>query len=268
VSVSERKSYRVVRKKRTHPEQDRLRVVGYARVSTEEQAQQGVSLSAQRERIEAFCTARNWELRRIYTDVASGKDLRRPGLQQLLADGRRGLFEAVVFTKLDRLSRRVLDWGRLQEEMRRLEIGLVSIAEGLDDTTPMGRAMANIVATFAQLEREVIGERTAAALRYKRDRLEVYGPTPYGFKRVGDRLLPNARELAVVEDIFARRERGASLREIAAALAQRGVPSPTGRPEWSAEAIRKLLRNAPLYGKVINGLLDRTTGQRRARSGL
>jgi len=83
--------------------------------------------------------------------------------------------------------------------MRQVEVGLVSIGEGLDDTTPMGRAMANIVATFAQLEREVIGERTAAALRYKREHLHVYGHTPYGFKRKGDQLLPNASELAVIE---------------------------------------------------------------------
>jgi len=241
--------------RRKGQQSDQLRVAGYARVSTEEQGQQGVSLSAQRERIEGYCTARNWHLLRIYTDVASGKDMKRPGLQQLLEEAKRGAFEVVVFTKLDRLSRRVLDWGRLQEEMRQVEVGLVSIGEGLDDTTPMGRAMANIVATFAQLEREVIGERTAAALRYKREHLHVYGHTPYGFKRKGDQLLPNASELAVIEEIFTRRAAGASLREIAGALAEKRVLSPAGRAEWSAEGIRKILRNAPLYGKVINGLL-------------
>ncbi len=234
---------------------DRLRAVGYVRVSTEEQGQHGVSLSAQKERVAAYCQSRDWNLLRVYEDVASGKDRKRRGLQRLLEDAKKGEVEAVVFTKLDRLSRRVLDWGHLQEELRKHEVAVVSIFEGLDDTTPIGRAMANIVATFAQLERETIAERTRVALAHKRQHGEVYGPVPYGFKRKADRLLPNAEQLAVVGEIYKRRKAEQTLRQIAEVLMARNVAAPRGGTEWSPETVRLIVRNAALYGQVLNGLL-------------
>jgi site-specific DNA recombinase len=234
----------------------RLRSVGYARVSTEEQGREGVSLAAQREKIAGFCTARGWDLIRIYTDTASGKDMKRPGLQKMLGDARQGEFEAVVIVKLDRLSRRVFDWGRLQEEMHQRGIALVSIGESLDDTTAVGRMMGNIIAAFAQMERELIGERTKTALDHKKAHLQTYGPTPYGFRRRGDRLVPDGKTLSVVQDIFTCRKANATLREIATALMEQRIPSPQGRPEWSAETVRIILRNAALYGHVMNGLLE------------
>lgn len=248
---------------------DRLRVAGYARVSTDEQRERGVSLAAQKERIEAQCLARNWLLLRTYTDVASGKDLKRDSLTKLLKDAEAGEIEAVVITKLDRLSRRMLDFAQVQVNLQQRNIALVSITEGFDDTTPVGRAMANVIMTFAQMERELIGERTRDALAYKRKHLQVYGSTPYGFTRKADHLLPNGKQLAIVQEIFKRRRAvtvrppgrpgtkppGESLREIAKALTKRSIPSPQGRPEWSAETVRLILRNAPLYGQVMNGLL-------------
>ena len=241
-----------------------LKAVGYARVSTAEQGQHGVSLAAQRERIEAFCKSRGWLLVRVYTDVASGKDLKRSGLQRLLEDSKRGEFEVTVITKVDRLTRRVMDFGLLQEALQRQGIGLASIGEGFDDTTPIGRAMSNIIATFAQLERELIGERTRDALRHKKEHLQAYNrQTPYGFRRKDDSLLPDPDTLKVVKEIFAQRKAGASLRDIAQGLTGRGIPSPQGRPEWSAETVRLILRNAALYGQVLNGLLQTTRGARR-----
>lgn len=240
---------------RRKPTNDRLRAVGYARVSTEEQGQHGVSLAAQKERIAAYCTSRDWNLLRVYEDVASGKDRKRRGLQRLLDDAKKGEVEAVVFTKLDRLSRRVLDWGHLQEDLRTHEVAVVSIFEGLDDTTPIGRAMANVVATFAQLERETIAERTRVALAYKRQHGQVYGPVPYGFKRKADLLLPNAEQLAVVQEIFRRRKTKETLRQIAEKLMARKVAAPRGGTDWSAETVRIILRNAALYGRVTNDLL-------------
>lgn len=240
---------------RRKPANDRLRVVAYTRVSTAEQGQHGVSLTAQKERLEALCASRDWLLLRTYTDVASGKDLKRPGLQRLLEGAQKGEFEAVLITKLDRLSRRMLDWASVQEKLQSRGIALVSISEGFDDTTPIGRAMANIIMTFAQMERELIGERTKDALRYKREHLQAYGPTPFGFRRRDDRLLPEAKALATVKQIFTMRKKGATLREIAGALMKQGMPSPQGRPTWSAETVRLILRNAALYGQVMNDVL-------------
>lgn len=243
------------RRKPAPPNGGPLRAVGYIRVSTEEQGQHGVSLAAQHERIGAFCTSRGWACLHIYRDVASGKDAHRPGLQRLLADAATGAFEAVIFTKLDRFSRRMADWIGLQERLSSLGISLVSIGEGYDETTPVGRFIMHVLMAFAQMERETISERIRGTLTYKRLQGLVYGPVPFGFRRVQDRLLPEPKSLKVVQDIFARRKAGATLRGITAALAKRGVPSPHGRPEWSPETIRVILRNAALYGQVMNDVL-------------
>lgn len=167
-----------------------------------------------------------------------------------------GEVEAVVIAKLDRLSRRMFDFTKVQAELQRLGVALVSIGEGFDDSTPIGRAMAHVIMTFAQMERELISERTRTAATYKRDHLQPYGPTPYGFRRVGDKLLPDRETLKVVEEIFTLRRKGASLRRIAGELNGRQIPAPRGGA-WSAEGVRLILRNAGLYGKVLDGLLTR-----------
>jgi site-specific DNA recombinase len=234
-----------------------LRVAGYVRVSTQEQGQHGISLAAQRERIESFAQSRGWELVRTYSDTASGKDTKRPGLQKMLEDAKRQQFEGVVILKIDRLSRRVMDFGALQETLEGAGVDLISVSETFDTTTPIGRAMSNIVAVFAQMEREVISERTRMALQHKKAHLQPYSRlAPYGFRRRQDRLLPDPKALAVVRDIFATRKAGKTLRDIASTLTERHISSPQGRPEWSPETVRLILRNAALYGQVMNGLLE------------
>lgn len=113
---------------------------------------------------------RGWRLHRVYTDRASGAKERRPGLDALLADARRGLFDVVVVFRFDRFARSVKQLVLALEEFRALGIDFVSHQEALDTSTPMGKAMFTIIAAMAELERSVIRERVVAGLEYARER--------------------------------------------------------------------------------------------------
>src|SRR5207249_2688973 len=130
-------------------------VVGYARVSTEEQAESGAGLAAQRTIITLACERRGWRLGEIYEDAcASGKSLaRRPALEAALGAVESETATALVVAKLDRLSRSLLDFAGLMERRRRRGWSLVALDLGVDTTTPNGQLIANVMASFAQFER-------------------------------------------------------------------------------------------------------------------
>ncbi len=144
--------------------------LGYARVSTDEQAREGVSLDAQQSRIRAYCEAKELELVDMLTDDGiSGKTLDRPALGELVQRCERGEVGHVVVVKLDRLTRRTRDLLALVDDLflaRHIE--LHSVSESLDTSTPHGRFVLTLFGGLAQMERELIGERTRSALEYKR----------------------------------------------------------------------------------------------------
>ena len=128
----------------------RKRAVGYVRVSTEEQAREGLSLAAQESRIKAYCEAKGWELVRVYRDEGySGKDLRRPGIQALIRDLKADGIDVVVVLKLDRLTRSVRDLGALIEDLFG-GVALASVEESLDSSTANGRMVINLLGTVAE----------------------------------------------------------------------------------------------------------------------
>ena len=194
----------------------RIKAVGYVRVSTEEQAREGLSLEAQEARIRAYCEAKGWKLVRIYRDEGfSGKDLNRPALQELLRDLKADGIQAVVVAKLDRLTRSVKDLGYLIDELFD-GIALASVEESLDTTTAGGRFVLHILGAVAQWERETVSERTRNTLRYKRERGEWVGRIPYGFKIGPDgRLVEDPEEMKNIQRMKRLRRRGWSYREIA-----------------------------------------------------
>ena len=130
----------------------------YIRVSTEAQAEEGYSIQAQTERLEAYCKAMGWERYRFYTDGGySGSNLDRPEMTRLIADVRAGQVATVVVFKLDRLSRSQKDTLYLIEDVfLPNEVDFISLNESIDTSTPYGRAMIGILSAFAQLERENI----------------------------------------------------------------------------------------------------------------
>lgn len=137
------------------------KVALYARVSTDDGGQDP---ETQLYRLRSIAEGRDLSVFREYVDRASGKNLRRPALQELLKDAKKGKFEAVMIVKIDRLSRNVLDALYVLDNLRSAGVGLIITEEGIDTTTPWGRAIFSIIATLADLERSNISERTMLGL--------------------------------------------------------------------------------------------------------
>lgn len=208
------------------------RVVGYARVSSEEQSRSGAGLEAQRHAIAAECTRRGWLLVGVHEDrAASGGSLKgRTGLRRALEQLDSREATGLVVAKLDRLSRSLLDFAQLMERSRSDAWGLVALDLGVDTTTPSGALMANVLASFAEFERRLIGQRTREALAVKR--------------RQGIRLgRPAALDDAVRAQIWACRRAGASYAGIAAALNEAGVGTAHGGQKWYAATVRSVCRS-------------------------
>ena len=147
---------------------DPATVVGYVRVSTDEQAVSGLGLAAQRAAIEAECARRGWTLVAVHEDALSGKSLKRPGMSAALEAVESGVAAAIVVAKLDRLSRSLADFASLMARAQSGHWNLVALDLGIDLTTAAGEFMANVMASAAQWERRIIGQRTRDTLAVKR----------------------------------------------------------------------------------------------------
>jgi DNA invertase Pin-like site-specific DNA recombinase len=148
------------------------RAVLYVRVTTTSKSKQGDEVSfvqnpeVQEHPLRDLIHQRGWHFQQLYSDRASGATETRPGLNALMADARRGLFEVVVVWRFDRFARSVKQLVLALEEFRALEIDFISHQEAIDSSTPMGRAMFTIIAAIAELERNIIRERVVAGLEY------------------------------------------------------------------------------------------------------
>jgi len=215
--------------------------VGYCRVSTSTQAEEGVSLDAQRERIEAWCQAHGYELVAVHTDAGlSGKRAdNRPGLQAALADACRHKAALVVYS-LSRLARSVPDAYSIAGRLDRAGAGLVLLTESVDTTTAAGRMFFGMLAVLAAFERDLTAERTAAALAHKRaEGRRVSGVAPFGHRFDGGTVVADEGERVVLSRIRRLRQRGLSLRAIATTLNSEGVPA-RGR-KWHLRSVQLAL---------------------------
>jgi site-specific DNA recombinase len=224
-----------------------MRVVAYLRVSTDEQAAHGVSLDAQRDKLADYCRLYGHEIVEVVADEGlSGKSLDRPGLRRALAMLKAHAVEGLAVCKLDRLTRSVRDLGGLIETYFSNGHGaLLSVGEQIDTATAAGRFVVNMLGSVAQWERETIGERTATALRHKRAKGEAFNHTPLGFDRVGDTLVPNPAEQALIMRIRAERGTGRSLGSIASGLNADGVKGKAAG-KFYASTIAGILRAHPV----------------------
>lgn len=225
-----------------------MRVIGYIRVSTEDQAAQGVSLQAQRIKLEQYTALYDLELIGVVVDAgASAKSLKREGLTKALAHLDAGEAEGFLVAKLDRLTRSVKDLGSLLDQYFRTKFSLLSVADQIDTSTAAGRLVLNVLASVSEWEREAIGERTSAALQHKIANGEHVGAPALGFDMVEGKLTENAEELATVARIQELRAEGLTLREVATKMTADGYITKRGG-KWHAQTIRRVLKRARANG--------------------
>jgi len=222
-------------------------VIGYARVSTAGQVEEGVSLEAQRRMIEAHCAMHGLTLLRVEEDrgISAKSTARRPGLARAREALRRGEASALVATKLDRVTRSIRDVITLVEEARREGWRLVSLGESLDTESAMGKFFVHMLAALAELERAQIGERTKAAMaELRRQGRKVSSRPPLGFRFEGERVVEDPAEQEVLGRMLELQDAGAGEYAVASALNREGVVNPrTGRP-WFHGTVRAILRSA------------------------
>ena len=217
--------------------------IGYARVSTDRQADRGISLDAQTARIRAMATVQQADLLDVVVDGGeSAKSMNRPGLQQVLDLVSDRKVDTVIVAKLDRLTRSVRDLCGLLELFEKRRVALVSVAESLDTGSAAGRMVITIMGAVSQWEREAIGERTREVLAHKRGNGERVGNIHHGYRLSPDgrHVEPSPGEqdvLAAIEDLRCRHR---SLREIAAALNERGLRTRRGSA-WRHEYIKNVI---------------------------
>ncbi len=205
-------------------------VVGYVRVSTEEQADSGLGLAAQKSAIEAECVRRGWNLSVIHEDAGiSGKTVaNRPGLVAALDDVESGRAGGVVVAKLDRLSRSLKDFADLMARAQQRGWNLVACDLGIDLSSPSGEFMAGVMASAAQWERRIISQRTKDALQVKRAQ--------------GVRLgRPTVLSEAIVERILTAKANGEGWSAIARALNSDQVPTAHGGATWHPSTVRAVV---------------------------
>lgn len=205
-------------------------VVAYLRVSTEEQADSGAGLGAQRAAIESAASQRGWDILAWHVDAgASGKSMNgRPELANALDAVRRGRAAGLVVAKLDRLSRSVLDFAGLMADANKRGWNIVALDLGIDLSTPAGKLVAGMMANVAEWERDVISQRTKDGLAAKKAE----------GVRLGRRsTLPDA----VVTCIVNARAAGKGYSAIARALNGDGVPTGQGGSRWYPSTVQKVL---------------------------
>jgi DNA invertase Pin-like site-specific DNA recombinase len=251
----------------------------YTRKSSEEGLEQDYnSLHAQREACEAFIKSQAGEGWRLVKDAYddggfSGATIERPGVQQLLAHIREGLVDVVVVYKVDRLTRSLADFAKMVELFDARGVSFVAVTQQFNTTTSMGRLTLNVLLSFAQFEREVIGERIRDKVAAsKRKGMWMGGVVPMGYELRERKLVVKQAEAKVVRHIFERYLELGNVRALKNDLEARGLVSVIrtskkgkrhgGKP-FSRGAIYHLLSN-PIYIGEIRHKRDSHPGQHAA----
>ncbi len=246
----------------------RIRCAIYTRKSSEEGLEQEFnSLQAQREACEAFINSQRHEgwvcLRAAYDDGGfSGATMDRPALQRLLADIAAGRVDTIVVYKIDRLTRSLADFAKIVEILDQRSASFVSVTQQFNTTTSMGRLTLNVLLSFAQFEREVIGERIRDKIAAsKRKGMWMGGVPPLGYRVEDRKLLVIDSEAEIVRSIFRRYAELGSVRLLKQELDARGIKSKSwtsasgrligGKP-FSRGALYLMLQNRTYLGEIVH----------------
>jgi site-specific DNA recombinase len=230
----------------------------YCRVSTDEQAREGVSLDEQQERLKAYCRALGWkeEIVLFVDDGYSAKNLDRPHLSKLLKAVEKGTVSKILVTKLDRISRRLLDLLRLIDVFHDQDVSFVSISESFDTNTPSGRLTLQVLGAVAEFERERIRERVFENMYHAANQGKWLTQSPYGYKLENKELIIDENEEKIVKKVFHfYLNEGIGFRGIAKKLNEDGIPSKQNK-EWSIRSIKLMLTNPVYKGTLVWNRID------------
>jgi site-specific DNA recombinase len=223
-----------------------VRAVGYCRVSTEDQAREGVSLDNQKSKIISYCQLKDLELLEIIEDAGiSGKNLKRIGVQKVINMARKKQVDAIVTYKLDRFFRSTVDALETTKLFDKWGVSFHSIEETLDTRSAMGNFFFTLSAALGEMERKLIGERTKAALAHKRSKRESTGgyAPPYGYDLDDTaHLIRNEHEQKGIKLIRHLDEKGYSLRLICRELEANGFKTKTGKDGWNPKIVSMILK--------------------------
>lgn len=237
----------------------------YVRVSTQSQAEEGFSLEAQQERLQAHCTAQGWHVcpEHIYIDAGvSGKTTDRPQFQAMLHAAKEGKVQRIVAMKLDRMARNVREFLATVDQLKQWHCDLVLVKESFDTSTPHGRFALTMFAAMAELEASTITERVMSGKQQKakagnEDKSYFNGSRiPYGYSYQNGEFAINAQQATVIRDIFNGFINGETMAGIAAALNGNETPTAKGG-QWYTSTVRYILSNG-LYAGLAQWYADAT----------
>ena len=222
------------------------RAVIYTRVSTEDQAKEGFSLDAQKDRLRSYCKAKSWEVVNEFIDDGySGRDVNRPAYQKMLAE-REG-WDVLVVLKMDRIHRNSRNFTVMMENLAKWGKEFTSMQESFDTTTAMGRFVMDIIQRIAQLESEQIGERVKIGMSQKAKEGRGYlgFNIPYGYNYEDGELIINDEEAKTIKEIFQKYYEGETYEKIVKYLNEKDVHTKRGG-KWAKPTIHAILKN-PVY---------------------
>lgn len=229
-----------------------MRIAAYIRVSTDVQAEKGNSLFEQKQRLAAYCVAMGWKEPEFYIDDGySAKDINRPRLQELITKITEKKYAKVMVTKLDRISRRLLDLLTLIDMFQQYDVSFVSVSESFDTETPSGRLALQVLGAVAEFERERISERVKdnmLSLAMNTDK--VLTKPCFGFDIIEGRYQINESEAKYIQMMFDLAEQGHGHRMIAKLLNEAGSTTKQGKP-WDQTNVKRLMNNEAIAGILV-----------------
>lgn len=223
------------------------KAIGYVRVSSQSQVDDGVSLDAQQAKIEAYCMLNDLELVATYTDagLSGGRSDNRPALQDAIKQACKTNAVLVVYS-MSRLARSTRDTLEIADALDRSGADLVSLTEKIDTTSASGKMVFRLMAVLAEFERDQISERTTMALHHMRSKGERTGQVPFGYNLGDDgvKLVVNPSEQDALQMMRTMRLTGCSFRTIGAHLETSGVLTKRGGIRWDPRTVKSVLDTA------------------------
>jgi DNA invertase Pin-like site-specific DNA recombinase len=247
-----------------------MKLLGYIRVSSDDQAANGHSLEAQEQRIRAYCDLYGHELVGVVVEPGHSafktSIFTRPGGAELFARLKKGEAEGFIVTRLERAFRRMADAEDLMPKLRKGTISLLSIAEHIDTSTPAGRLMFRMVVGFAEYDSDVKADRNKEVAKHLLQQGKVYGPVSYGLtkvggkkvedpktgkeKRVGGYLRKDPKVWPLREEVVRLVGQGMTQRGVCKTMQAKGIKTPSGKNRWAPSTVKEICDNHHKYQHI------------------